>query len=88
MSSTTTDILESLLEPVGEALSPEIARRIIAFRASPSVQERLDYLADRCTEGLLTAEERADYESLVATIDLISVLQSKAHAYLAAHPKG
>ena len=84
--STTTEMLESLLEPVGQALSPDVAKRLVGLRATREIQQRLDYLADRCTEGQLTAEERTEYEGLVAAIDLISVLQAKARAYLAAHP--
>jgi hypothetical protein len=39
-------------------------------------------LADRCNEGLLTPEERAEYESLVAVASVIALLQAKARAAL------
>jgi hypothetical protein len=41
------------------------AQRIADFRISPDVQVRVDILADRAENGLLSDEERAEYESLI-----------------------
>jgi len=35
------------------------------MRASEDVQSRIDELADKCNEGQLTADERAQYEMFV-----------------------
>jgi len=84
MSSTPdTAVLDQVFEPVTQCLTPEVARRIAALRASPEVQERLDELADKSSEGTLTAEERADYEAWVRTINFLSVLQAKARKIVA-----
>jgi hypothetical protein len=82
--STTSEvhILDRLLDPVGRCLTPDGARQLIALRADPEIQERLDDLADHSTAGLLTPEERADYETLVRAIDFIAVVQAKAHRLL------
>ena len=40
-------------------------------------------MADKCNEGQLSPEERAEYEALVRAIDFITILQSKARRRLA-----
>jgi len=52
------------------------------LRADADMQARLEALADTCTEGQLLAEERAEYETAVATIEFISVLQAQARRLL------
>jgi hypothetical protein len=79
----STQLLDRLLDPVGRALSPEAARRLIALRADAEAQARMDSLAERANEGLLTEEEREEYHSLVSATSLIAVLQAKARAALA-----
>ena len=80
--ATTTEIFERLLNPLTDALSPEVAQRLLNLRRDPVVQQRVDYLADRCNEGLLTPEEREEYQTLVAAADLIAILQRKARTIL------
>ena len=78
----TNDILDRMLDPVGRALSPEAARQVVSLRADAEAQARIDELADRCTEGLLTPEERDEYASLIAAASVIALLQAKARASL------
>jgi hypothetical protein len=84
MSSMAADrvaeVLDRLLDPFGRALTPDAARRLSELRSDPAAQQRMDELADRCNEGLLTPEERAEYEAYVAAGALIAVLQAKARA--------
>ena len=56
------------------------------MRARPEEQARIDELADKASEGSLTAEERAEYEAYMHAIDVISILQAKARAVLADQP--
>ena len=87
MSQTPdTPILDRLLEPVSRCLTPEAARQLVALRADPQFQERLDILADKCTEGLLTPDEREEYETYVRAIHIIAILQAKARKLLAGQP--
>ena len=81
--SAIPDVLDRLLEPVGRALSAEAAQRLVELRADPEAQRRMDELAERCNEGLLTDEERAEYSALVQVGSLIAVLQAKARHILA-----
>ena len=71
-----------MLDPVAERLSPEAAKSIIQLRADAVAQQQMDDLADKCTEGRLTADERADYEAYVAASGMIAVLQAKAKKVL------
>jgi hypothetical protein len=74
--------LDRLLEPFANCFSPEGAARIADLRADDDVQERIDYLADRSNEGLLTDEERDEYEGYLHAIDVIAILQAKARSQL------
>jgi hypothetical protein len=75
---SSADILELALDPVVDCLTPDSARRIVALRADPLAQQRLDELADLANEGKLSAGERADYERFLAMFHFITLLQSKA----------
>lgn len=52
------------------------------MRATPDVQERIDYLAERANEGRLTVEERAEYDSYIQGLHLIAILQAQAQTVL------
>ena len=52
------------------------------FRVAPVVQERIDILAERANEGLLTEDERAEYEAIINAADFISMLKLKARRNL------
>jgi hypothetical protein len=79
---STTEILEQVLDPFVECLTPESARKIVALRAAPEAQARLEQLADRANEGELTPVEQAEYEKFRATFHMITLLQSKARQFL------
>lgn len=63
-------------------MTPEVARRLVALRADEAVQDRIDHLAEKCSEGELSPEERAEYEAYVRAIDFIATLQAKARKAL------
>ena len=75
--------LDRVFEPVRRCLTPSVARKIVALRADSDLNARIQELADKANEGQLTSSERAEYESYVRGIDLISILQSKARRLLA-----
>ena len=76
-------VLDEVLEPVARCFTPEVARQIASLRASPTLQARLDDLAQKANEGTLSAAERANYEAFVEAIDLVGILQAKARKILA-----
>ena len=69
--------LDGVLDPLSECLDSESARRLLELRISPSVQARMDTLAERANEGLLTGDERDEYEALVNALDFISIIKLK-----------
>ena len=77
------DYLAQLLEPVGACFTPEVAERVANLRASPQVQARIDELAEKNTEGEITEEELAEYDSYIHAIDFIAILQAQARQVLA-----
>jgi hypothetical protein len=83
------DILGQLLEPVGRMMPLEFARELVALRATPEVQSRIDELADRCNEGICSESEKEEYQSYVQAIHLIGLLQAKARRVLrSSDPRG
>jgi hypothetical protein len=75
-------VLDGLLDPLSRCLDSESARRLIELRVDPSVQERIDILADRANEGQLSEDEQAEYEALINAADFISILKVKARRHL------
>jgi hypothetical protein len=51
-----------------------------------NVRERVDTLAARANEGLLSGDERAEYEAFVNASDLIAILKLKALRHLESNP--
>ena len=78
--STMAIHLDRLLEPIAGCLSPDVAAKVADLRADDAIQERIDYLAQRANEGLLTGEEREEYAGYLHAIDVITVLQAKARS--------
>lgn len=70
--------LDGLLEPFSRCLDAESARRVAEFRVDPAVQARIDVLAERANNGVLSDDERAEYEAFINAADFISILKLKA----------
>jgi hypothetical protein len=82
MDANTSQVLTRLLEPVGRCLSEDAARALAGLRADEEVQARVRTLAEKCNEGTLSAEERAEYESYVMAAGIVAILQAQARARL------
>jgi hypothetical protein len=80
---STARLLNRLLEPVGRCLSEEAARALVGLRADEEAQARVGELAEKCNEGTLSAEERAEYEAYVMAAGIVAILQAQARARLA-----
>ena len=79
-------LLEQVLDPVARCLTPEAAKRLVALRADPAVQQRMDVLAQKQNEGALTADELDEYAAYVSVNDLLAIFQAKARRVLAQTP--
>lgn len=84
--STLAIHLDRLLEPLAGCLSPEVAAKVADLRADEAMQNRVDYLADRANEGLLTAAEREEYAGYLHANEVIAVLQARARSLLRRQP--
>lgn len=82
MSGATQTILHEAIEPADELLTPEVARWLLALRAGPELQARVDALADKNSEGTITAEELAEYDEYLAFANVIAAIQPRARAVL------
>ena len=67
-----------------DLLLPGNEKTILSFKADPALVERIDLLADRCTEGELTPEERQEYEGYVEANMFVGILFAKAERMLRA----
>ena len=82
-TANSTPALDRLIAPLSECLTPESARRLLALKADPKLQARVDYLAGRCNRGMLSPDERAEYGNYVTYSTFIAILKSKARQLLA-----
>lgn len=80
-------VLDDMVNGVGRCLTKETARKLVRLRASKKAQARMEELAEKCTEGLLTPEERAEYETCVFASSFIGILQAKARLLLRGRSK-
>ena len=71
-------VFDRVLAAVGECLDRLSAEALIQVRAVQLMQERIEELADKSTEGVLTPEERDEYEALVRVGNFVAILQAKA----------
>jgi hypothetical protein len=55
---------------------------VAEFRVDAAVQARVDFLAERANEGVLSDEERTEYEAFINAADFISILKLKARRHL------
>ena len=79
---SAASLLDQFLDPLSRCLDPESARRVVELGVSDSVQARVDMLAERANEGLLSDGKRADYEALINAEDFVAILKLKARRQL------
>jgi hypothetical protein len=78
MVAPSSNPLDQVLDPLIDCFTPESAQRLIALRLDSRTQARIDELARKANEGLLTPTEESDYLEYIEAMDLIAILQSKA----------
>jgi hypothetical protein len=78
----STTLLDQLVEPFAECLTPDAARKIAALRADDSLQARVDELAEKANRGTLTDDEAAQYDQYLAGFHFVTVMQARARRLL------
>jgi len=82
-----SSVLDQMLEPVSRCFNLEVARSLLALRIDEQTQSHVEELAEKCNEGQLTPEERAEYEAYVQASTLAGILQAKARRMLQTTPE-
>jgi hypothetical protein len=80
--STSSDVMDRILDPVMHCFTPEVAKNVAELRADSQTQARLDELARKSNEGQLSAEEEALYDHFREAFHFVTVLQAKARQFL------
>jgi hypothetical protein len=81
MNST---LLGGLIEIFAHCLTTDAARKIVALRAEDALQRHVDELADKANRGVLSDDERAEYDRYLAAAHFVTVMQTKARKMLQA----
>jgi hypothetical protein len=76
-------LLDRILEPVSASLNKEAAQKLLALKADRKTQARVTKLADKCTEGELTPDERREYEMYLMANHFVAILKARARILLA-----
>ena len=76
-------LLDCILKPVSSSLNEEAAEKILVLKADRRTQVRVSKLADKCSLGELTPEERHEYEMCLMANHFIAMLKAQARILLA-----
>jgi hypothetical protein len=87
MKAKVRSVLDRVLTPLENSLTPEVAKVLVNLRADKVLQRRVDRLADKNTAGRLTAKEHEEYTAIVQASNVIAMMQAKARAMLTAQQK-
>ena len=68
-----TEAFDRGVRPVLKIVLPEKAEAVVNFRADPKLQERIEELAGKSTEGQLTEAERAEYAGYVRANKFVAI---------------
>lgn len=71
-----------MLDMAAECFDPATLAALAKLRLSPKLAARVDRLAGKANEGLLTDRERAEYQSYIKTSELLTLLQLRARQKL------
>ena len=77
-AAKTLSVLDRLVDPLGECLMPESARRILGLKADRKLQARVNHLARCSGAGTITPAEQAEYGEYVSYGTFVAILKSKA----------
>ena len=80
--ATAHAALTDLLDPLGDCMTPEVAKKVVQLRASADANGRMQLLAGKSAAGTLSNEEREEYEACVSAGTFIVILQAKARRIL------
>ena len=74
--------MDAMLSSVADSLNAGALEKVAGLRARPEDVDRIEWLGQRANDGLLTDEERQEYQSAVMFASFLGILQSKARIKL------
>lgn len=79
---TEADIFSRVIDPSNPTLMPDAAKAILELSFTDADHARTAELARKSNEGVLTPDERREFESYVFVGDVLAMLKSKARLSL------
>jgi len=79
-----TTAFERGVRPILQIVLQDKADAVVNFHPDPVLQDRIEELAAKSTEGELSTTERAEYEGYVRANKFIAILQRQARQFLGA----
>ena len=76
---------DRVVDPIFRALPDDQLRRLLEAGPDPELESRVEELAGKCSQGELSAEERAEYEGYVRANRFVSLVRAQAKKILADH---
>ena len=75
---TTLSALDQLLDPAAGWLTPQSAQKLVDWKVSDELRERIEALGRKANLGTLSEEEDAEYRTYLDDAEVISLMQAKA----------
>ena len=75
---TTMSALDQLLDPAAGWLTPQSAQKLVDWKVSDELRERIEALGRKANLGTLSEEEDAEYRTYLDDVEVISLMQVKA----------
>lgn len=80
--ATETEILEQVIEPNATGMSAEAAKALLGFRFNESAIARINELAEKNRQGILTQSECALLERYQRVGNFLNLIHAKARCAL------
>ena len=84
-ATTQADLLSRLIDVSSPTCGPEVAGAILQINYSEADHARMAELAFKSNEGVLSDDERDEFQNYVLVGDLLALLKSKARVSLKKH---
>ena len=75
---TALNALDQLLNPAAGWLTPQSAQKLVDWKISDELRERIEELGRKANLGTLTEAEDAEYRAYLDDAEVISLMQAKA----------
>ena len=79
MSQSIDTTLGKFVDHLTRGFTPELARHFAEIpEPNPEFQARLDELAEKANEGMLSPEEAREYDKYIECMDFVALMRLKA----------